>query len=104
MLYTLSGSDILTGKKWNAQATITAESFDTPAKMGNLLIFAPEGTECTYEGNVIINDIAEKKTAFNCDKASNIFDRKYFFYRVCSIKIISLFPIIHTIKISTKNQ
>ncbi len=47
---------------WNAQATITAESFDTPARMGNLLIFAPEGTKCTYEGNVIINDIAEKIT------------------------------------------
>lgn len=48
--------------EWNAQATITAESFDTPARMGNLLIFAPEGTKCTYEGNVIINDIAEKIT------------------------------------------
>ena len=45
---------------WNAQAAITAESFDTPAKMGNLLIFAPEGTGCTYEGNVVINGIAEK--------------------------------------------
>ena len=47
---------------WNAQATITAESFDTPAKMGNLLIFAPEGAECTYEGNVVIGGIAEKIT------------------------------------------
>lgn len=47
---------------WNAQATITAESFDTPAEMGNLLIFAPEGTECTYEGNVVIGGIAEKIT------------------------------------------
>ena len=28
--------------------------------MGNLLIFAPEGTGCTYEGNVVINGIAEK--------------------------------------------
>lgn len=45
---------------WNAQAAITAESFDTPAKMGNLLIFAPEGTGCTYEGNVVINGMAEK--------------------------------------------
>ena len=45
---------------WNVQAAITAESFDTPAKMGNLLIFAPEGTGCTYEGNVVINGMAEK--------------------------------------------
>lgn len=45
---------------WNAQAAITAESFDTPAKMGNLLIFAPEGAGCTYEGNVVINGMAEK--------------------------------------------
>jgi len=28
--------------------------------MGNLLIFAPEGTGCTYEGNVVINGMAEK--------------------------------------------
>ena len=30
--------------------------------MGNLLIFAPEGAECTYEGNVVIGGIAEKIT------------------------------------------
>ena len=48
--------------EWKTQANITAESFDTPAKMGNLLILAQEGTECTYEGNVVIGGIAEKIT------------------------------------------
>lgn len=48
--------------EWNAQASIAAESFDTPSKMGNLLLFAQEGTEYTYEGNVIIDGMAEKIT------------------------------------------
>jgi len=47
---------------WNAQAPITTESFDIPANMGNLLVIAPEGTGCTYKGNVIIGGIAEKIT------------------------------------------
>lgn len=45
---------------WNSSvASVRAESFDTPSAMGNLLVYAPSGTACTYSGNVVIGGHAE---------------------------------------------
>lgn len=45
---------------WNSSvAPVRAESFDTPSAMGNLLVYAPSGTACTYSGNVVIGGHAE---------------------------------------------
>lgn len=45
---------------WNTSAAISSGAFDAPEAMGNCLIYAPEGVESTYEGNVIIGSVAER--------------------------------------------
>ncbi len=49
--------------KWNGEAPINADCFDAPESYdSNLLVFAPEGTESTFEGNVIKGNVAERIT------------------------------------------
>lgn len=47
---------------WNSNASIDAAAFSPSEQMNNCLIFAPAGTEATYQGNVILGGIAEKIT------------------------------------------
>lgn len=44
---------------WNTPVSIASDAFDSPEAMGNCLIYASAGTECTYEGNVVIGGMAE---------------------------------------------
>lgn len=48
---------------WNGEAPINADCFDAPENYeSNLLVFAPEGIESTFEGNVIKGNVAERIT------------------------------------------
>lgn len=82
------GTDAFSGCKnllivnWNSQVSIPASAFDTPSAMGNCLIYAPSGTACTYEGNVIIGGTAEKISlthakAFRCPESFKAKDITY---------------------------
>lgn len=45
---------------WNSKdAPVNAAAFDTPEDMQNLIVYAPEGTNGTYEGNLVIGDAAK---------------------------------------------
>lgn len=43
---------------WNSAAEVRSEAFD--ADMGNCLIFVPAGTTVNYDGNVIVDGMAER--------------------------------------------
>lgn len=67
---------------WNTPAAIASATFDTPEEMGNCLIYALQKTECTYEGNVIINGLADKirltdAKGFRCPTAFKAKDISY---------------------------
>lgn len=45
---------------WNSKdAPVNAAAFDAPEDMQNLIVYAPEGTNGTYEGNLVIGDAAK---------------------------------------------
>lgn len=67
---------------WNTPAAIASSTFDTPEEMGNCLIYALQETECTYDGNVIINGLADKirltdAKGFRCPTAFKAKDISY---------------------------
>ncbi|MCR5821273.1 MAG: InlB B-repeat-containing protein [Bacteroidaceae bacterium] len=57
-----SGNSSLLVLIWNSSAPVSAEAFDDAQSYGNLLVFAPENAEVTFEGNVIRGNIAQKIT------------------------------------------
>ncbi len=45
--------------KWNSPLTVESRFFDAPADMGNLMVYAPLGTNSTYNGNVVTGILAD---------------------------------------------
>ena len=59
--------------EWKTTAPVDADCFDEPARHGNLLVYVEnEATEVTYQGNVIVNGVAEKITISNDQPLRNI--------------------------------
>lgn len=48
--------------EWNGTAPVSAEAFGSVDTYGNLLVFAAEGTDVTFAGNVIVGNTAQSIT------------------------------------------
>ena len=67
------GCNNLSYIEWKTTAPVDADCFDEPARHGNLLVYVEnEATEVTYQGNVIVNGVAEKITISNDQPFRNI--------------------------------
>ena len=61
--------------EWKSSAPVSAECFDEPARHGNLLVYVEDPkTEVTYQGNVIVDGIAEKINITNEQPFRNVRD------------------------------
>jgi uncharacterized repeat protein (TIGR02543 family) len=61
--------------EWKSSAPVNAECFDEPARHGNLLVYVEDAkTEVTYQGNVIVDGIAEKINITNEQPFRNVRD------------------------------
>ena len=63
--------------EWETTAPVDAKCFDEPARHGNLLVYVKDTvTQVTYQGNVIVDGVAEKIVISNAQPLRNIRDFK----------------------------